>query len=241
MSDLDLATELAISGILSELVDRMKERISETVAQSAFYGIIHAQRELKIPINPRAAKQPALTYAERYRDELNRGGTTINKVFIPWFEKYDAKTNADALSEIITRGIREGKPLGRWELRSIPGQYPSHTVADDIMNHMGQMYKSGASRIARTETIRCLNENSLDRYKQSDINRVMVRDGCGCAVCAGLNGEIWTVDEAYGRTIEHPHCRRSFTPIVPGFPLPEQMAASPMPENDPGSNYYQED
>ena len=78
MSDLDIATELAISGILSELVDRMRERISETVAQSAFYGIIQAQRELKLPINPAAAKQPALTYAQRYQEELNRGGTTIN-------------------------------------------------------------------------------------------------------------------------------------------------------------------
>ena len=114
MSDLDIATELAISGILSELVDRMRERISETVAQSAFYGIIQAQRELKLPINPAAAKQPALTYAQRYQDELNRGGTTINGEFIDWFDKYSPKENADAISDIITRGMREGKPLGRW-------------------------------------------------------------------------------------------------------------------------------
>ena len=137
--------------------------------------------------------------------------------------------------------MREGKPLGRWEYRDLDGIYPSDTVADDIMKHMGQQYKSGASRIARTEVVRTLNENSLDRYKASQVTHVMVRDGCGCAVCAEINGSIWTIEESYQRTTEHPNCRRSFTPIVPGFPLPEQMAASPMPENDPGSNYYQED
>ena len=109
MSDLDLATELAISGILTDLVNRMKERIAETVAQSAFYGIIQAQRELKIPINPIAAKQPALTYAQRYQEELNRGGTTINGEFIDWFNKYSPKENADTIADIITRGMREGK------------------------------------------------------------------------------------------------------------------------------------
>jgi len=241
MSDLDIATELAISGILTDLVNRMKDRIAETVAQSAFYGIIQAQRELKLPINPIAAKQPALTYAQRYQEELNRGGTTINGEFIDWFEKYSPKENADAIADIITRGMREGKPLGRWEYRGMDGIYPSDTVADDIMKHMGQQYKSGASRIARTEVVRTLNENSLDRYKASQVTHVMVRDGCGCAVCAEINGSIWTIEESYHRTTEHPNCRRSFTPILPGYPLPEQMAASPMPEDDPGSSYYQED
>lgn len=137
------------------------------------------------------------------------------------------------------KGIKEGKPVGRWEYRPEPGEgYPNKTVADDIMAQMDQNYKSGASRIARTETGRFLNIGSLDRYGEAGVQKVRVHDGDGCAICALINGEVWTIDEAYQKTLQHPNCERSFRPVVPGYDPGPSPSASSMPENDPGSDQY---
>ena len=138
---------------------------------------------------------------------------------------------------MIMQGILQGKPLGRWEFRDAEG-YSKNTIARDIQETMGQQYRSGASRIARTETARLQNEASLDRYEKTGIEKVRVHDGCGCSACAAVNGEEWTIDDARSRTTEHPYCKRVFFPIVPGYSKLPEKAPSPMAEDDPGSPYY---
>lgn len=236
---LDIGSQISIRNILTKLVGKIQTRLAEHVGITAFWGTMEAQQGLHRPLDPKAAKIRALSYSDRYLEDLKQGGTTINGEFIPWFQKYGAKENADTLVRIIEDGISRGKPLGRWESRE-PGVtgYDSGTVADDIMKHMGQQYKSGASTIARTETMRYLSESALDRYEDALIEKVVVRDGCGCWECAAINGQVWTIEEARMRVLQHPNCRRSFTPIVPGYPIPKEKAASPMPEDDPGSSSY---
>ncbi len=229
--------ENQITKILTTLEAGMIAAISEYGGLSYFYGDLFGQDLLGKVLNVNAAKQPAIDFTDTYLDELRRGGTTINKEWVPWFEKYSPDVNAKPLHDLIMQNLRDGKALGRWENRNGEG-YRKGTVSYDIQEAMGQQYRSGASRIARTETARLQNLASLDRYEKSRVEEVTVHDGDGCATCAAVNGETWSIDDARQREIEHPHCKRYFSPIVADYPTYNRKP-SPMPEDDPGSREYQ--
>lgn len=44
-----------------------------------------------------------------------------------------------------------------------------------------------------------------------------VRDGRNCEPCARINGEVWSLQYAALNPVEHPHCRRSFASMPPGY------------------------
>lgn len=229
--------EHQINKILDELYAGMVATLQEHGAVSYFYGDLTGQSQMNIGLHPRIATQPAIDFADDYLNDLRMGGSKLNGEFVPWLEKYGKEANADPLYKTIMKGIREGKPLGRWEFREAEG-YPTNTVASDIQDFMQQQYRSGASRIARTETVNILNNAAIDRYEKTGIEQVRVRDGCGCDVCAGINGEIWDLDYARSHILEHPNCKRSFEPIVKDYAIPGPGKPSPMPEDDPGSSQY---
>ena len=70
-----------------------------------------------------------------------------------------------------------------------------------------------ADRIARTESATLFNLGNLTAFQQNGIEHVEVSDGDGCDICAAIDGEIWTVDEAMANPTEHPNCLRAFAPV----------------------------
>ncbi len=66
----------------------------------------------------RECRQPAIDFTDIYLVELRRGGTTIHKEWVPWFEKYSPDVNAKPLHGLVMQNLREGKSLGRWENRN---------------------------------------------------------------------------------------------------------------------------
>ncbi len=228
--------ENQISSILTTLQTGMMSVISEYGGLSYFYGDLFGQQQLGKSLNINAAKTPAIEFCDDYLNELRRGGSTINGEWVQWFEKYGPDANARPLYDLIMKNLQEGKSLGRWENRNGEG-YRKGTISYEIQEAMGQQYRSGASRIARSETARLQNVSSLDRYEKSRVEEVTVHDGDGCPVCAGINGETWSIDEARRRTIEHPNCKRYFIPVVKGYVTPVTKPSS-MPEDDPGSREY---
>jgi hypothetical protein len=128
--------EKKIEAILANLQTEMMNVISEYGGLSYFYGDLFGQNLLGKVQNVNTAKQPAIDFTEEYLDELRRGGSTINKEWVPWFEKYGPDSNAKPLHDLIMQNIRDGKALGRWEIRDGEG-YRKGTVAYDIQEAMG--------------------------------------------------------------------------------------------------------
>jgi SPP1 gp7 family putative phage head morphogenesis protein len=76
----------------------------------------------------------------------------------------------------------------------------------------GSRYR--AQLIARTETLHAQRMASLERYRANRIHMVMMFDGESDEYCASRDGEIVTVDDAWGEmTNSHPNCVLAFGPI----------------------------
>ena len=76
--------------------------------------------------------------------------------------------------------------------------------------------KSRSETIARTETATAYNRGATLAYRDAGVTRVRVLDGDFDEVCAGVDGQEWTLEEADANPIAHPNCTRAFVPIVGG-------------------------
>ena len=75
--------------------------------------------------------------------------------------------------------------------------------------------QSRANLISRTEVGRSVNVGTIAGYRQSGlVETVEVSDGESDEPCRLADGQIWTLDEAEKRPIQHPNCIRSFLPII---------------------------
>jgi len=87
-----------------------------------------------------------------------------------------------------------------------------------------KVYWTQVSRVDRNlsrKTIRAEIEGTLDRLDREGFDRVEVDvefstagDARVCPICAGLQGNTYTISEARGRVPQHPGCRCAFLPVV---------------------------
>lgn len=84
----------------------------------------------------------------------------------------------------------------------------------------GRIWDWRSDMIARTETAFALNAGTASIYKKAGVERVLIYDGPGCLIDghdddeAGVDGEVWTVEEWMDNPIGHPNCRRDAGPIL---------------------------
>lgn len=83
-------------------------------------------------------------------------------------------------------------------------------VAKEVREHVEGYETWRAARIARTETDIAYNHGDVLALKQEGDDLVDVIDGDSDEACAAANGQVWTVEEALRRPIEHPNCSRAF-------------------------------
>lgn len=83
----------------------------------------------------------------------------------------------------------------------------------EIMAEFGVSYNQ-ASRLIRTETAYAFNQASIDRYKNSNVNKVEVMvEADACEQCLELDGQEFEINCAPILPI-HPNCRCCYLPIV---------------------------
>jgi len=82
----------------------------------------------------------------------------------------------------------------------------------------GAFSASRAETIARTETGTVYNQATIASYRDSGlVDSVLVFDGQDDDdECRAANGQVWTLDDAEANPLEHPNCRRSFSPVIEG-------------------------
>lgn len=99
-----------------------------------------------------------------------------------------------------------------------------------------------ATLIALTETANAYNYGALDAYTESRlVEEVNVFDGAECGWTEhddpdAAHGSRRTIEEAEDYPISHPHCQRSFGPVVEGAPAagrPGSQDQVPAPQVDP--------
>ena len=177
-------------------------------------GDVSAYHMLKIPIAKNLVQEEALVYGVQYRKLLaDKGASIIKGEEVPWLAEHVEHTR-DQAYKIIEEGLKEGRPVADiGGKKGVPG-----TIADDL-KQLGIRDKDYEYvRIARTESARIQNQGSLNRFDKNDIKYVNVHDGNdanSCEICIAINGSVWTVEYAHSHELEHPHCRRAFSPVIP--------------------------
>jgi len=148
------------------------------------------------------------------------------------------RDTANSLRDHISRCLNLGLPVEQIAYGAPPGPErpwrPGGKAIPGIASMVEETYRNRALTIARTETAMAFNIAAYRRFSRAGVKRVKVLDDHGpgsCEVCAEAHGQIWSMEEALRRPIEHPNCRRAFAPIIPAFdeePPERQIPDSPI-------------
>lgn len=123
----------------------------------------------------------------------------------------DLEGITDAMSlriqRTLTRGLTEGKSIAE--------------IARDLSDGIEKIGVTRARTLARTEVIEAHAEGALDEYAEAGVEGVTVMaefatagDDSVCPECEGLEGNIYTIEEARGLIPVHPNCRCAWIPIM---------------------------
>lgn len=92
-------------------------------------------------------------------------------------------------------------------------------IADDLYSQSGEIgfpYMSDwrARRIARTEASLSYSRGQIASARDAGVEKVEVLDGTQDEICAPVNHQEWTLEEAEANPLGHPNCSRQFLMII---------------------------
>jgi len=113
------------------------------------------------------------------------------------------------MSRILAGGLAEGHGAAK--------------IARNLRDNVTKMTNTRAKVIARTEIVRAHAEGQLDSFEMLGVKKLGVQaewitagDDRVCAICADLEGQVFSVKEARGLIPEHPNCRCAWIPANVG-------------------------
>lgn len=92
-------------------------------------------------------------------------------------------------------------------------------ITNDLYSQSGdigfpQMQDWRARRIARTEASLAYNRAQISTARDAGVTKVEVLDGVMDDICAPVNGQTWTLEQAESDPLGHPNCSRQFLLII---------------------------
>lgn len=164
----------------------------------------------KTPSNKAALLAGTTTQADFVRTAFNQPETTrkVELLATRAFEGMRGITGqvSSKLGQILAQGMADGRGVL------------------DIARDIDAAIDTGMSRaltIARTEIISAHAEGSLDGYEALGVKELGVDvefstagDDDVCPECEGMEGDVYTVDEARGVIPVHPNCRCAWIPYL---------------------------
>lgn len=208
-NDLLSAVHVLERGLLDDLEksekafgDKLKARLKKSESWKTFMAMIAGTIE--------AASRSALSSAVIHQGREGR---------VP-----DQDVDYDALAkEIVHRreGVKKITDTLRDELiqkvaRALEQGDDRVTLEKAIREAMDFWRESKAETVALTEATHAYNLGTLEVAKLTDHDFVFVHDGRDFdEPCIEADGQIWTIAHATENTLEHPRCRRAFTPVQP--------------------------
>ena len=209
-----------VKHIFDHLDKRQQKILINSATQAHIAGDANAIKLAKLMFSKEMVQQEALEYMKGYRQLLiEKGGTMVvninpktkfpERIFKPWFAE-SSKEQRETVSDIIRKGIEDGKPIGAREFKA--GGYPDGSIAKDLQDYFGER-KSHAAMVARTEVARIQSEASLTRYKKAGVKVEYrtARDSKVRPEHLALEG-VYDADKV--PLIGEPNCRCAHIPIV---------------------------
>jgi SPP1 gp7 family putative phage head morphogenesis protein len=165
----------------------------------------------------RSAYNRGVTHADT---QLNKAGVAVDEETL---ESVFARGVAEEqLQRLYTRNYSALKGITSEVAKQVSSEITQgfarginpNEMAQNITDRVDSIGKTRASVMARTETINAHAEGTLRRYEQLGVEEVTgkvehlaTNDGRTCEVCAALDGNTYTLEEAQGRIPIHPQCR----------------------------------
>lgn len=137
-------------------------------------------------------------------------------------QRSDEEIDYDALAnEIVYRtgGLRKiianfRDKVGKNVAKALEEGDTRADIERGIREAMDSWRDSHAETVAMTEAVTAYNEGVITVAELTGDSHVWVHDGRDHdQPCIEADGQVWTLEEARERRLEHPRCRRAFTPI----------------------------
>jgi SPP1 gp7 family putative phage head morphogenesis protein len=133
----------------------------------------------------------------------------VERLYLRAYDNLEGITSdvGEEISQELSRGLTEG-----WNPRK---------TASRMNDRVDKVGLTRARVLAQTETIHAHSEGTLDRLESEgfenvkpDVEFSTAGDSRVCPICASLQGNTYTVEEARGVIPQHPRCRCAWIPIV---------------------------
>lgn len=109
--------------------------------------------------------------------------------------------------------------LEKWLETELKDGKDWNQIGNDLVSQSGeigfpQMQDWRARRIGRTEASIAYNRGQIQTARDAGVTKVEVMDGVMDDICAPVNGQTWTLEEAEADPLGHPNCSRSFSLVL---------------------------
>lgn len=177
--------------ILYELVRNTEEFATENMEQ----GMQEVYKQISIAIEVPEFSLPDKKLMQKLIEEPWRGGNFSNRLW-----KNQQKL-MKALKNVLIVGMQQGKNIT--------------DMAVELNAVMGKGFYA-AHRLVRAETMHCLSQSCLQRYKDAGIKKVRfwaAKDERTCKICGAMHEKEYDIDKAPALPV-HPNCRCTYLPVI---------------------------
>lgn len=150
---------------------------------------------------------------------------TMSKVSLLGTRTYEhlkgiTATMSSDMSRILAQGLADGKG--------------PEAIAKEMTGRIDSLSNTRAMTIARTEIINAHSEGQLDAFERLGVKELGVKaewstagDERVCDLCAPLEGQVFSMEEARGMIPLHPNCRCAWIPFLGEVTLPKSKPITP--------------
>lgn len=177
--------------ILYELAEKIEEFAKENIEQ----GMQEVYERISIALDVPEFSLPDKELMQKLIEEPWRNGNFSERLW------KNQKKLMKALKNVLVIGMQQGKNIT--------------DMAVELNAAMGKGFYA-AHRLVRTETMHCLNQSCLQRYKDAEIKKVSfwaAKDERTCEICGAMHGKKYDIDKAPVLPV-HPNCRCTYLPVV---------------------------
>lgn len=180
--------------------DRIRSKLRQSKAWKKFQEVLAAalEKSAKRALSTSVIQQATL--GRRADEDIDYEALARELVFRAGGVRKITANLRDDIAKKVTQALKDGETKSDIE-RAIRGEI--------------DRWRDGhAETVAMTEAVHAYNEGVITVAEMAGDSHVFVHDGRDHdEPCIAADGQIWTLAEARERRLEHPRCRRAFTPI----------------------------
>jgi len=181
--------------------DRLRSKLRKSKAWTAFSAALSAAMEKAARRSISAAVIQQNRVGRTPEDEIDYDALVREVVYRAGGARKISANLKDDVAQKVARALETGQTKGDLE--------------QAIREAMDFWRESHAETVAMTEAVHAYNEGVITVAELTGHNAVFVHDGRDHdQPCIDADGSVWDLDKARENRLEHPRCRRGFTPVT---------------------------